>query len=60
MDCYPVVIRTLDPPLNEFLPKRGNLMVDVALLPSVDASGRKESASSYNMAVKDLKKAGAG
>ena len=30
MDGFPVVIRTLDPPLHEFLPKRKDLMVDVA------------------------------
>jgi pyruvate,orthophosphate dikinase len=30
MDGFPVVIRTLDPPLHEFLPKRENLMVDLA------------------------------
>jgi pyruvate,orthophosphate dikinase len=30
MDGYPVTIRTLDPPLHEFLPKRENLMVEVA------------------------------
>ena len=29
MDGFPVVIRTLDPPLHEFLPKRENLMVDL-------------------------------
>ena len=28
MDGFPVIIRTLDPPLHEFLPKRENLMVD--------------------------------
>ena len=33
MDGFPVVIRTLDPPLHEFLPKRENLMVDNAVLP---------------------------
>src|SRR5690606_29366457 len=33
MDGYPVVIRTLDPPLHEFLPKREDLMVDLAKLP---------------------------
>ena len=33
MDGFPVVIRTLDPPLHEFLPKREDLMVDVAMLP---------------------------
>ena len=30
MDGFPVVIRTLDPPLHEFLPKREELMVDLA------------------------------
>jgi len=30
MDGYPVIIRTLDPPLHEFLPKREELMVEVA------------------------------
>ncbi|HET9328202.1 MAG TPA: pyruvate, phosphate dikinase [Candidatus Eisenbacteria bacterium] len=32
MDGYPVTIRTLDPPLHEFLPKRENLMAEVAVL----------------------------
>jgi pyruvate,orthophosphate dikinase len=32
MDGFPVTIRTLDPPLHEFLPKREELMVEVALL----------------------------
>ena len=36
MDGFPVVIRTLDPPLHEFLPKRENLMVDLARLPHAD------------------------
>ena len=36
MDGYPVVIRTLDPPLHEFLPKREDLMVDLARLPHLD------------------------
>ncbi len=30
MNGYPVVIRTLDPPLHEFLPKREHLMVEIA------------------------------
>ena len=34
MNGFPVVIRTLDPPLHEFLPKREDLMVDVAILPT--------------------------
>jgi pyruvate,orthophosphate dikinase len=32
MDGLPVTIRTLDPPLHEFLPKREELMVEIALL----------------------------
>lgn len=32
MQGYPVTIRLLDPPLHEFLPKREDLMVDVARL----------------------------
>ena len=36
MDGFPVVIRTLDPPLHEFLPKREELMVDLAMLPYAD------------------------
>src|SRR5205085_7995982 len=42
MDGFPVVIRTLDPPLHEFLPKRENLMVDFAKLPHADAQTKKE------------------
>ncbi len=34
MDGLPVTIRTLDPPLHEFLPKREQLMVAIASLPS--------------------------
>jgi len=32
MEGYPVTIRLLDPPLHEFLPKREELMVEIALL----------------------------
>ena len=42
MDGFPVVIRTLDPPLHEFLPKREELMVDIAVLPYADAKKKKE------------------
>jgi len=56
MDGYPVVIRTLDPPLHEFLPKRENLMVDCALLPHADIKLKKEMSERYKIAVKDLKK----
>jgi len=38
MDGLPVTIRTLDPPLHEFLPKREQLMVEIAVL---EAKGRK-------------------
>jgi pyruvate,orthophosphate dikinase len=34
MDGLPVTIRTLDPPLHEFLPKREELMVEIAVLES--------------------------
>ncbi len=32
MNGLPVTIRTLDPPLHEFLPKREELMVEIATL----------------------------
>ncbi len=56
MDGFPVVIRTLDPPLHEFLPKRENLMVDVAKLPHADIKGKKEMSQRYNIPVVELKK----
>jgi pyruvate,orthophosphate dikinase len=56
MDGFPVVIRTLDPPLHEFLPKREDLMVDIAKLPHANAQAKKEMAKRYNMTVGDLKK----
>jgi len=56
MDGFPVVIRTLDPPLHEFLPKRENLMVDVAKLPHADARTKKEMAARYGCTVGELKK----
>jgi pyruvate,orthophosphate dikinase len=43
MDGYPVTIRTLDPPLHEFLPKREELMVQVALLRDEWERARKRS-----------------
>jgi pyruvate, orthophosphate dikinase len=36
-----VTIRTIDPPLHEFLPKREDLMVDVARLEATGKSGRE-------------------
>jgi len=47
MDGLPVTIRTLDPPLHEFLPRREDLMVDIAMLPSSDAKRKKELVRAY-------------
>jgi pyruvate,orthophosphate dikinase len=55
MDGFPVVIRTLDPPLHEFLPKREDLMVDIGRLPYLNTKMKKEVAEKYNMKVADLK-----
>ncbi len=58
MDGFPVVIRTLDPPLHEFLPKREELMVDVAVLPYADIKKKKELVAKYSRfgaEVKNLK-----
>ena len=38
MHGSPVTIRTLDPPLHEFLPKREELMVEIAILKTKSAS----------------------
>jgi pyruvate,orthophosphate dikinase len=57
MDGFPVVIRTLDPPLHEFLPKRENLMVDIARLPHADTKTKKEMSQRYGFPVGQLKKA---
>jgi pyruvate,orthophosphate dikinase len=56
MDGFPVVIRTLDPPLHEFVPKREELLVDIAKLPNADAKAKKEMAARYRMTVGELKK----
>src|SRR5262249_6796271 len=56
MGGLPVIIRTLDPPLHEFLPKREDLMVDLARLPYVDSKAKKEISGKYNIAVGELKK----
>jgi pyruvate,orthophosphate dikinase len=47
MDGLPVTIRTLDPPLHEFLPRREDLMVDIAMLPFADAKQKKSLAAKY-------------
>jgi pyruvate,orthophosphate dikinase len=61
MDGLPVTIRTLDPPLHEFLPRREELMVDIALLSSYSAKQKKELVTKYKdygiKSVGDLKKA---
>ncbi len=60
MDGLPVTIRTLDPPLHEFLPRREDLMVDIATLQYADAKEKKGLVSKYRdygaRAVGDLKK----
>jgi pyruvate,orthophosphate dikinase len=56
MDGFPVVIRTLDPPLHEFLPKREELLVDQAKLPHADSQTKKEMSKRYGISVGDLKK----
>jgi pyruvate,orthophosphate dikinase len=40
MHGTPVTIRTIDPPLHEFLPKREELMVDIARLEETGKSGK--------------------
>ena len=58
MDGLPVVIRTLDPPLHEFLPKREELMVDIAVLPYADIKKKRELVATYQKfgaEVKNLK-----
>jgi pyruvate, orthophosphate dikinase len=41
MDGLPVTIRTLDPPLHEFLPKREELMVEIAVMEAKRQKGSK-------------------
>ncbi|MBZ5722967.1 MAG: pyruvate, phosphate dikinase [Acidobacteriia bacterium] len=47
MDGFPVTIRTLDPPLHEFLPRREELMVDIVTLPSASAQEKKSLVAKY-------------
>jgi len=56
MNGLPVIIRTLDPPLHEFLPKRENLMVDLARLPNADSKAKKKMSEDYGIPVGELKK----
>ena len=55
MDGFPVTIRTLDPPLHEFLPKREELMVDIVRLPRATAAQKKDMAKRYRLTVAGLK-----
>jgi pyruvate,orthophosphate dikinase len=55
MDGFPVTIRTLDPPLHEFLPKREELMVDLARLGRATAKQKREMANRYNLTVAGLR-----
>ena len=61
MDGLPVTIRTLDPPLHEFLPRREELMVDISLLSRYSAKQKKDLVTKYKdygiRSVGDLKKA---
>ena len=43
MDGLPVTIRTLDPPLHEFLPRREDLMVEIAMLPYAHAKAEERT-----------------
>jgi pyruvate,orthophosphate dikinase len=47
MDGYAVTIRTLDPPLHEFLPRREDLMVDIAILPHASGKEKKGMVDKY-------------
>jgi pyruvate,orthophosphate dikinase len=58
MDGFPVVIRTLDPPLHEFVPKREELMVEIATLPYATIKQKRALAEKYaslGAEVKNLK-----
>jgi pyruvate,orthophosphate dikinase len=55
MKGHPVTIRTLDPPLHEFLPKREELMVEVAKMEAAGKGGAKlKQAKSMLRAVEEL------
>src|SRR5438270_340830 len=61
MDGLPVTIRTLDPPLHEFLPRREELMVDIATLSAMSTKQKSELLKKYKAysvkGVGELKKA---
>jgi len=55
MKGYPVTIRLLDPPLHEFLPKREELMVEVAVLKATNGDKEKIASKEKILArVEDL------
>ena len=55
MDGYPVIIRTLDPPLHEFLPKREDLMVELAELRALKKNkDRQEEVATLLSRVEEL------
>jgi len=60
MDGFPVTIRTLDPPLHEFLPRREELMVDISTFSILSPKQKKDLVAKYKdygaKAVGDLKK----
>ncbi len=56
MNGYPVIIRTLDPPLHEFLPKRENLMVDIAVLPHAGSKEKRRCRKPTAFPAGELKK----
>ncbi len=60
MDGFPVTIRTLDPPLHEFLPSREELMVNIATLPHISPTQKISLVEKYRdygvKAAGDLKK----
>ena len=60
MDGLPVTIRTLDPPLHEFLPRREELMVDIVTLSKLGSKEKLALVAKYKdygaRAAGDLKK----
>jgi len=56
MDGFPVIIRTLDPPLHEFVPKREEIMVDLAKLPHATLKEKRAMSERYGVPVRELKK----
>jgi len=56
MDGLPVIIRTLDPPLHEFLPKREDLMVEIAKLPNASPEQMEQWAAEYRVPAAELDK----